>query len=63
MLDTTKSNLMRTLASVNGSNLPSPRAAFAIVLLDDGHILIQGGTDVAFQMNLADGWILDPSAS
>lgn len=50
-----------TLASVTGSNLPSARAAFAVVLLNDGRILIQGGTDAAFQTNLADGWILDPS--
>ena len=61
ILDTTKSNLAWTLASVVGSNLPAPRAAFAVVLLDDGRILIQGGTDAAFQTNLADGWILDPS--
>ena len=61
VLDTTKSNLSWTLASVQGSNLPPPRAAFAVVLLDDGRILIQGGTDAAFQTNLADGWILDPS--
>ena len=51
------------LASISGSNLPSPHAAFAVVLLDDGRILIQGGTDAAFQTNLADGWILDPLAS
>jgi len=63
ILDTTKSNLTWTLASVDGSNLPSPRASFAVVLLDDGRILIQGGTDAAFQTNLADGWILDPSRS
>lgn len=63
ILDTTKSNLTWTLASVDGSNLPPPRAAFAVVLLDDGLILIQGGTDAAFQTNLADGWILDPSNS
>jgi hypothetical protein len=61
ILDTTTSNLTWTLASVDGSNLPPPRAAFAVVLLDDGRILIQGGTDAAFQTNLADGWILDPS--
>jgi hypothetical protein len=61
VLDTTKSTLSWTLASIDGSNLPSPRASFAIVLLDDGRILIQGGTDAAFQTNLADGWILDPS--
>ena len=63
ILDTTMSNLAWALASVDGSNLPSPRAAFAVVLLDDGRILIQGGTDAAFQTNLADGWILDPSKS
>ena len=63
ILDTTKSNLTWTLALVEGSNLPSPRAAFAVVLLDDGRILIQGGTDAAFETNLADGWILDPSTS
>ncbi len=61
ILDTTQSNLTWTLASVAGSSLPSPRASFAVVLLDDGRILIQGGTDAAFQTNLADGWILDPS--
>ena len=61
ILDTTKSPLTWTPASVTGSNLPSARAAFAVVLLDDGRILIQGGTDAAFQTNLADGWILDPS--
>ena len=60
VLDTTKSNLAWTLASIDGSILPSPRAAFAVVLLDDGRILIQGGTDALFQTNLADGWILDP---
>ena len=27
------------------------------------HILVQRGTDAAFQTNLADGWILDPSNS
>lgn len=63
ILDTTKSNLTWTLASIGGSTLPPPRAAFAVVLLDDGRILIQGGTDAAFQTNLADGWILDPSKS
>ena len=56
-----ETNLTWTLASVDGSSLPSPRAAFAVVLLDDGRILIQGGCDAAFQTNLDDGWILDPS--
>lgn len=63
VLDTTKSNLAWILASIDGSNLPSPRAAFAVVLLDDGRILIQGGTDASFQTNFADGWILDPSTN
>lgn len=63
ILDTTKSNLTWTLASIAGSNLPSPRASFAVVLLDDGRILIQGGTDASFQTNVADGWILDPSTN
>jgi hypothetical protein len=61
ILDTTQSNLTWILASVDGSNLPSPRAAFAVVVLDDGRVLIQGGTDAAYQSNFADGWILDPS--
>jgi hypothetical protein len=63
ILDTTKSSLTWILASVDGANLPSPRASFAVVLLDDGRILIQGGTDAAFQSNFADGWILDPSTN
>jgi hypothetical protein len=61
VLDTTQSTLTWSLAFVDGSNLPSPRASFAVVLLDDGRILIQGGTDANFQSNFADGWILDPS--
>lgn len=61
ILDTTQSTLTWILASIDGSSLPSPRASFAVVLLDDGRILIQGGTDAAFQTNVADGWILDPS--
>ncbi|KAI9460749.1 hypothetical protein F5148DRAFT_1286788 [Russula earlei] len=63
VLDTTQSNLTWILASIDSSNLPSPRASFAFVLLDDGRILIQGGTDALFQSNFADGWILDPSKS
>jgi len=63
VLDMTQSNLTWTLASTDASNLPSPRASFAVVLLDDGRILIQGGTDALFQSNVADDWILDPSRS
>ncbi|KAF8270556.1 hypothetical protein EI94DRAFT_1798034 [Lactarius quietus] len=61
VLDTKQSNLMWTLASIDQSSLPSPRSSFAFVLLDDGRILIQGGTDAAFQAAFNDGWILDPS--
>ncbi|KAH8990264.1 hypothetical protein EDB92DRAFT_2104049 [Lactarius akahatsu] len=63
VLDTTQSNLMWTRASIDQSTLPNPRSSFAVVLLDDGRILIQGGTDAAFQSTLDDGWILDPSRS
>ena len=63
ILDTTKYPLTWVLAHVDDSNLPGPRAAFAIVLLDDGRILIHGGTDAAYQSTFADGWILDPSQS
>lgn len=63
VLNTTQSTLTWSLASVDGSNLPSPRASFAAVVLDDGRILIQGGSDASFQSNFADGWILDPSRS
>ena len=61
VLDTTQSNLIWTLASIDQSSLPSPRSSFAYVLLDDGRVLIQGGTDATFQAAFVDGWILDPS--
>lgn len=60
VLDTGQTNPTWTLAVIDDSNLPLPRAAFAVVLLDDGRILIQGGTDADFLTNFADGWILDP---
>ncbi|KAH9167878.1 hypothetical protein EDB89DRAFT_2100296 [Lactarius sanguifluus] len=63
VLDTTQSNLMWTRASIEQSTLPNPRSSFAVVLLDDGRILIHGGTDAAFQSTFDDGWILDPSGS
>ncbi|KAI9439759.1 hypothetical protein H4582DRAFT_2056469 [Lactarius indigo] len=63
VLDTTQSDLMWTRASIDQSNLPNPRSSFAVVLLDDGRILIQGGTDATFQSTFDDGWILDPSRS
>lgn len=61
VLDTTQSILMWALASIDQSSLPSPRSSFAFVLLSDGRILIQGGTDATFQAAFDDGWILDPS--
>jgi hypothetical protein len=61
VLDTNQTNPTWTQAAIDDSILPLPRAAFAVVLLDDGRILIQGGTDADFLSNLADGWILDPS--
>jgi len=63
ILDTTIFPLTWVLASVDESNLPNPRASFAVVLLDDGRILVHGGTDATFQSAFADGWILDPSTS
>ncbi len=63
VLDTTQSNLVWTHASIDESSLPSPRSSFAVVLLDDGRVLIHGGTDAAFQSTFSDGWILDPSRS
>lgn len=63
ILDTTKFPLTWVLASVDDSNLPNPRSSFAVVMLDDGRVLIHGGTDATFQPTFADGWILDPSTS
>ncbi|KAI0264356.1 hypothetical protein BC834DRAFT_844030 [Gloeopeniophorella convolvens] len=63
VLDTTQTNPAWSLASIDASNLPPPRASFAYTLLDDGRVLIQGGSDANFQTSLADGWILDPSQS
>jgi len=37
--------------------------AFAAVSLDNGGILIHGGSDARLQTNFADGWILDISQS
>ncbi|KAL0953257.1 hypothetical protein HGRIS_004507 [Hohenbuehelia grisea] len=63
VLDTTKDSGTPewTLLAVSTSNLPSPRRAFAAVLLPDGRILIHGGSDAHLQFNFEDGWILDLS--
>ncbi|KII85112.1 hypothetical protein PLICRDRAFT_45232 [Plicaturopsis crispa FD-325 SS-3] len=58
-LDTTQSTLSWTSISVSTSSLPSPRRAFAAVLLGSGKILIHGGSDEAFASTYSDGWILD----
>ncbi|KAF8150818.1 hypothetical protein B0H34DRAFT_678582 [Crassisporium funariophilum] len=60
VLDTTQSPLSWTELSISTDSLfPSPRIAFVAVLLGDGRILIQGGSDATLQTNLEDGWILD----
>jgi hypothetical protein len=60
VLDTGQANPTWSQAVIDATNLPLPRASFAVVLLDDGRILIHGGTDANFLLNFADGWILDP---
>ncbi|KAF8813335.1 galactose oxidase [Phlegmacium glaucopus] len=61
VLDTSQSNLVWTIIKTSTTLLPSPRMAFAAVSLDDGGILIHGGSDANLQTNFADGWILDIS--
>jgi len=60
-MDTTQSTLTWTTLTVSSSALPTPRRAFAAVLLDGGKILIHGGTDATQQITYSDGWILDTS--
>jgi hypothetical protein len=63
VLDTSQSNLAWSVIQTSTTSLPSPRIAFAAVLLNDGGILIHGGSDTELQINFADGWILDTSQS
>lgn len=58
-----QSTLAWTAIQTSTSLLPSPRMAFAAVSLDNGGILIHGGSDAYLQTNFADGWILDTSQS
>lgn len=59
ILDTTQSTLAWTVITTATTSLPSPRVAFAAVLIEGGKIVIHGGSDAAFQTNFPDGWVLD----
>ena len=61
ILDTSHSNLAWSVVQTSTSSLPSPRMAFAAASLNDGGILIHGGSNAGLQTNFADGWILDTS--
>ena len=63
VLDTSQPNLPWTVIQTSISLLPSPRMAFAAVSIDDGGILVHGGSDADLQSNFADGWILNTSQS
>ena len=63
VLDTSQSNLAWSVIQTTTKSLPSPRMAFAAASLNDGTILIHGGSDASLQTNFADGWILDTSQS
>lgn len=59
VIDTTQSTLTWSMLFVSNSTLPSPRRAFAAIILDNGQVLIQGGADAVLQNVYSDGWILD----
>lgn len=59
VLNTAGPTLSWTVIETNTTYLPSPRMAFAAVLISGGKIIIHGGTDSNFQSNFNDGWILD----
>ena len=61
VLDTSQSSLAWTIIQTSTNSLPSPRMAFAAASLNDGSVLIHGGSDANLQTNFADGWILDTS--
>jgi len=58
-LDTTQSMLSWTLLSISNSSVPTPRQAFAAVVLPDDKVLIHGGADADLLDSFSDGWILD----
>jgi hypothetical protein len=60
-IDTTQSSPTWTSVSISDLSLPSPRRAFAIVIMDGDKILIQGGADAVLQNVFSDAWILDTS--
>lgn len=62
-IDTTTANPTWISLSILGPSFPSPRRAFAVVILDDGKILIQGGADALLQNVFSDAWILDTTQS
>ncbi|KAF9485129.1 hypothetical protein BDN70DRAFT_917084 [Pholiota conissans] len=59
VLDTSQSSFNWTVINTATTAVPSPRVAFAAVLIEDGKILIHGGCDASFQTNINDGWVLD----
>ena len=61
VLDTSQSNLAWSVIQTSTASLPSPRIAFAATSLNDGGVLIHGGSDEDLQTNFADGWILNTS--
>ena len=61
VLDTSQSNLAWSVIRTSTNSLPSPRIAFAAASLNDGGILIHGGSDAGSRTNFADGWLLDTS--
>lgn len=62
-MDTTQSTLGWATLSVSDTSLPSPRRGFASALLEDGKVLIHGGSDAALETTFSDGWILDTTQS
>ncbi|KDR78836.1 hypothetical protein GALMADRAFT_244433 [Galerina marginata CBS 339.88] len=59
VLDTTRSPPSWSVINTATTSLPSPRMAFAAVLIVGGKIIIHGGCDAHLQTNFADGWVLD----